>query len=193
MNDFEMEALLCKSKEAWSRTQVVVKRVLGEKHTLQWMSLIDRKRLTVLLVWEQRYKVPLEWIVETLLLHYQGKRKRIITGRRYRNPALPVRTVTLVSPTSCEIIEKEIAQAYPNDEHIGIWREQQRYKYMTKTLAAEGVGAKSVISKNFTAFSSVEDFNKYYADSIEHHRAVAEKVANERRRKGKPYRDSPWR
>lgn len=193
MNEYEMQALLSKSKEAWSRTQVVVKRVLGDKHTLQWMSIIDRKRLTVLLVWEQRYKVPLEWIVETLLRHYQYKRKRIITGRRYRNPALPVRTVTLVSPTSAEIIEKEIAQAYPADEHLDIWRERKRYEILAKQLSTEGLSGRSVVGKTFIDFSSTEDFVKHYSKMVEEHRLIEDKIAGERRRKGKPYRGSPWK
>lgn len=187
MNAFEMNALLQKSKEAWSRTQVVVKRVLGEKHTLQWMSITDRKRLTVLLVWEQRYKVSLEWIVETLLTHYQGKRKRIITGRRYRNPALPVRTVTLVSPTSREIIEKELAQAYPNDEHLTIWRERKQYEFTAKNLEAP------VISKSFVEYPDSKSYVEQYAATMTRHRADESKMADQKRRKGKPYRNSPWR
>lgn len=188
MND-EMQALLHKSKEAWARTQAVVKRVLGEKHTLQWMSIIDRKRLTVLLVWEQRYKVSLEWMVEVLLRHYQDKRKRIITGRRYRNPALPVRTVTLVSPTSCEIIEKELAQAYPNDEHLDVWRQHKQYALVSKKVA-DFVG--SVLGRTFTDFPTTEEFVRHYSRGINEHREIEERMANERR-KGKPYRNSPWR
>ena len=187
MNELEMNALLYKSKEAWSRTQVVVKRVLGEKHTLQWMSIIDRKRLTVLLVWEQRYKVSLEWMVETLLLHYQGKRKKIITGRRYRNPALPVRTVTLVSPTSREIIEKELEQAYPNDEHIVIWRERKQYEFMMKHLEVRPLG------KSFVDFETTKSFVENYGNRINEQRAAESKIVDERKRKGKPYRNSPWR
>lgn len=193
MNEFEMQALLSKSKEAWSRTQAVVKRVLGDKHTLQWMSITDRKRLTVLLVWEQRYKVSLEWMVETLLLHYQGKRKKIITGRRYRNPALPVRTVTLVSPTSAEIIEKEIEQAYPNDEHLEIWRERKRYEFLAKQVSAEGLDGKGVLNHTFVDFSSSKEFVDYYTRMVDGYRLMEEKIAGERRRKGKPFRNSPWR
>jgi|SRR5580698_568235 hypothetical protein len=185
----EMDALLRNSKEAWARTQVVVKRVLGEKHTLQFMSLTDRKRLTVFLVWEQRYKVPLEWIVEVLLDHYSAIRKRFITGRHRRNPALPVKVVSLVSQTSKELLQKAIAVAYPADEHLDIWREREQYRTITKQTPSE---ERKVLEPTFLEYKTTSAFIRAYSESIEEHRLIEQKISDGRK-KGKPYRNSPWR
>jgi hypothetical protein len=183
---FELNALLQNAKDAWARTQVVVKRELGEKHTLQWMSLVDRQRLTVLLVWEQKYKVSLEWMVELLLNHYQGKRKRVTSGRHYRNPALPVRVVTLVSETSRELIENAIEAAYPNGENVQMWRTRMRHLLATSAVEVEP-------SAPFTKFDSLKDYVRSYAESILFYRDVVDGQAARRRQGGKPYRNSPWR
>jgi hypothetical protein len=182
---FEMNALLQNAKQAWARMQVVVKSVLGEKHTLQWMSLSDRQRLTVLLVWEQKYKVSLEWMVEILLEHYQSKRKRIKSGRHYRNPALPVRVVTLVSETSRELVENAIAEHYPNDEHLSAWRARQQ-GFLAGVTCGKAI-------QSMTEFDSLDDYVEAYSNSIMVHRSSMDKVTEQRRQTGRPYRNSPWR
>lgn len=163
----------------------MVKRVLGEKHTLQWMSLADRQRLTVFLVWEQKYKVSLEWMVELLLNHYQGKRKRVLSGRYYRNPAMPVRVVTLVSQTSRELVENAIEAHFPNGENVETWKVRMRYLLLS--------GINVAPTRPFTDFENLHDYVRHYTLLMMAGRDEMERIADQRSRVGKSYRNSPWK
>lgn len=64
--EYELAALDRKVEEVWKRFENTVRMTLREGINVSFIPIGDRRRLTVLWVWEQRYRVSVEWILEVL-------------------------------------------------------------------------------------------------------------------------------
>jgi hypothetical protein len=78
----------------------------------------DRMRLLNLVTWSRRYQVPYRLIFQVLVNYWRQKfSAHTVPGR------LGVKPATLVGRASRDIIERFVAQTYPDDENEAIWRE----------------------------------------------------------------------
>lgn len=182
--EFELRTLDRRTGEVWNRCQNTLQRVLGGRCTLQYLSATDRRRLLVLLVWEERYRVSLEWIVEVLLNIYTKLRKG---GRKATG--LPVAVRTLVSKRSEEMIELAVTDTYPDNENLTLWEQYEQDIILDRLYEKEFEGRQS----RPRAELMVLNFQKFYGKRMEDKREWMEKKMEELKNKSLPYRGNPFK
>jgi hypothetical protein len=106
--------------------QEAVSRVRGQPVQLH-LPEEQRYRLLVLRTWVLRYRVSLDFILETLLSYYQ----RVI--RRYGSShGIGLSLPTLCGHRSQEILEVAILAAFPNNENEDQWRAEKRHQLLSE-------------------------------------------------------------
>ena len=126
LEEYELRVLRVKKFEVWNRCQTTLQNVVGPRYTLQFLKETDRERLLMFLVWEQRYRVSVEWMVETLVRFFE---KAILSdGRKKKKGTIgfPVLVKTMVSRASEELIQQAIMAEFPNGEHLDLWRQYEQ-------------------------------------------------------------------
>jgi hypothetical protein len=178
---YELKALTERSVKHLERCQNALQKTLGAQRTLRFLSIPDRHRLLTLATWEERYRVPLEWIVERLLRAYQKtkQRKRVA-------PGFPVKVSTLVSAASEEMLREEIKKVYPDNVHIDIWRQAEQARLLYKFYPEEEERLRTTLS-----FGRLSQYAEYYGEQMEKRRRAFLR-ARSKLAKSLPYRGSPW-
>lgn len=166
------EALLSRVNSCFKRVQDSVWRQFGIE--LERLPIEDKVRLLRLEQFETKYKVPLDWILKQLVPFFRDRFSSKLSK------GLGVKTATLVGKFSQEILSKEIAKQFPEQEHVKSWkfREQQR-QWQTYKLA-------NVLDDN----TFEKDFVGRYVDIVSNERALRKEFG--KRMKRRPYRDNPW-
>lgn len=143
----------------------------GEKTFLS-LTHEDRLRLLTLKVWMLRYKVPLTWILETLLQHYSKFIRRRRTGS-----TLGVRVATLVSQSSKQVLEEEILKQFPCGENISRWKTAQQRQQLHQ----------NGICRMQDPMTFASDYGHWLEQARRDHERATDKFSV------RPYRDNPWR
>lgn len=97
-----------------ARVELIAKKKFGVKFF--GTTKEDDIRLLRLAQWEEKYFVPLEWILQTLVPIWRAK------FSRHGHRGLGVRIPTLVGNKSEEILTREILRTWPDGQHIAQWR-----------------------------------------------------------------------
>jgi hypothetical protein len=117
------------------RERVLLRKVMGivarvenqlkKEFGVGWFRLKqeDEIRLLRLEGWEEKYKVPVEWILRQLVPFWREK-----YSKYSKKVGLGVTVATLTGKKSEEILQQRIAEEFPDGENIARWkvREQQR-------------------------------------------------------------------
>ena len=185
--EYELAALDRKVEEVWKRFVNTVQMTLGDRINVSFLPIRDRRRLTVLWVWEQRYRVSVEWILEVLLRVYFKARVRAVPKRKIKG--LPVSVKTLVSKASEAILQQELNRQYPWDDHIEIWRQYEQNNLLNRLRAEEGL---RVQQKTFLDFSSLAKYRQWYEKEMRRRRKWMDTMRREMKATSKPYRGNPW-
>ena len=113
------KSMTAKAGQVASRVERIVKR----QHGVTWFkpTAEDRLRLLRLAQWEEKYKVPLEWILGLLIPIWREK------FSKYRKTnGLGVTIPTLVGATSEAILVREIKKEWPDGQNIAQWRAKEQ-------------------------------------------------------------------
>jgi hypothetical protein len=192
MVEYELAALERKVEDVWKRFENTVQMTLGDGSNVRFISIGDRRRLTVLWVWEQRYRVSVEWILEVLLRVYSKARMRAAPKRKIKG--LPVSVKTLVSKASEAILQQELNRQYPWNEHIEIWRqyEQDRILNKLRAIALLEEGLQDDQQKTFLDFPSLKKYRRWYEKEMRRRRSWSDSMKRKMKATSKPYRGNPW-
>ena len=154
-----------------------VEQIVKEQFGLKFWRLKEEDRLRILRLeqWEEKYKVPLWWILVTLVPIWKKK------FARYSYGAFGVKIPTLVGAKSEAIIRARILEEFPNGENVRIWRAQeQQWQWASYR---QGVGLKEDWTNPLRAARDYQQRMQRERQA----RDVFEKVARRRH-----YRNNPW-
>ena len=196
----EVEKLDRISNQYSYEVEDVLEKIRGTRVKL-WLTKDNKYRLLVLRTWEIKYKVDLEFILQTLLPVWD---KFTRTRSRFaKTGALNVRPATLVGKKSEQILQDAIKKEYKNGQNIKLWMMERREEIIESHLKQlrkrdmlssradpSSMLTESGVLKDLPDFSNPEKYVKYYAKYIRKERDIREKV--EEMFTKLPYRDNPF-
>jgi hypothetical protein len=147
----------------------------------------DSIRLLKLRVWENRYKVTLEYILGVLIPHFAKMSERF---RRKVSSGIGTTIPILTGQAAEEFLKLRISKDFPNNENVLDWKERYKTICLKKIKESEGT-IPSRKSRGVLQFKSVNAFLKAYEAKIEAARKedrIAEKSLAKQ-----PWRGNPWR
>ena len=160
----------CAALRRW-RWQVV--RAMARKLVVPmkavWLSAKpdDLLRLMNWKVWTRRYNVSLEFILDTIFLHYNRKVRR---GKKYVSVGVPVSLLT--GEKAREVIEQALSRLYTEQENVAAAKSDLRLKILGTTKV------------------STESSMAEYARIMQHRREATVQAAALYKRRA--WRGNPW-
>ena len=163
-------------------------RVAGELH--RWLqhngnkrnarlslSIEDTIRLHTIRIWAQRHYIDTKEVLELIL--------PIILSRSHRHGAsgIGVSVRALTGEAASRILTEELAKRYPNDEHIGMWREAQRRRILNREQEHH------LAARTVSEMATLEDFLDRYRERMHKTQQQATKNTTTPQRN---YRWNPW-
>lgn len=141
----------------------------------------DRYRLLILLAWSRRYRVPVDYVVKTLI-HFWDKKIGHPRGRRKLATIIGVRIATLTGVVSQSVLEEQILIEFPTLENESEWKSRARIRMLPPD------GPETEVA------DTIEEFMSSYRSRVERKR----KLLLENKRPGsvytrRPYRNNPWK
>ena len=177
----EKRALVLRSIEILTRVRTYL--WTNYKRKLYTLPPLDCYRLLTLCVWEDRYKVDLDFILDLLLPIYQKKFKQ--QNKAY---GLGTRVATLVGRKSEQILQEAIAEQYSEYENIRVWK-HKRQRELRNTRNGDDMLFKA---KTLLDFDDPTKYYQYYRRKIERHRDEIDSVLDAKENRIHIYRNSPW-
>lgn len=189
--DDEMEALSILTNEVWSSLWEVAQRIFPNRTiNLQGNSLHIRRKLLLFTVWEQRYKLPIDWMFEALLLYYDDKKNR---KSKSRGTGLPVTVNTLVSSSSEELLQRLIEQEFPGNAHISLYRQREQENGVKDCLTYHRVPEVIPAPRTLVSYDSLVAWRRDYRARMEKKQSRDGQVRSWLKKNSRPYRGNPWR
>lgn len=143
-------------------------------------------RLTKLLVWSERFGVPLEYVLEVLLGYYYSTLPK---GRQFKaktSRSLGISVATLVGKQSFEILKENLAKDFPDGNNLAAWNEQEKERITAMLDVELTPKARSVLH-----YGSMRSFMDAYITHIEQQKKEADKLETKMKRIA--WRGNPWR
>lgn len=111
--------------------KLVLLKVLKEKFQLDTyhMRPADRNRLIMFEVWAERHRVPLRYVLTTLITIARS----MPHNKKKKNLGLGLSLAALTSKKFEEILVNRIRDEFPGDEHIDEWRLREKEKALGLT------------------------------------------------------------
>lgn len=191
----EIEALNLKVNLAKTRTENLLKKRYGSNRTLGFLPVDDRRRLYNLFIWEQRYGLGLELMLNILFDHYDGYRDVIKHSvrkerKRKRVVGLPVHARVLMGKNSEAFIKQYVDENYPNQEHTDLRKQAEQEKQVRHHLSREHM---LPAPRPMTSYESLEEYMRDYDHKMEKLFGRMQSIRMYLRKSTKNYRTSPWR
>jgi hypothetical protein len=152
----------------------------------------DRYRLLILRVWTEKYRVPLSYLVATLVPFWESFVQR--KSYRMKKQGLNVRVSTLTGKKSELYLQEKLAKDFPNNIHKRLWISNERERIYASQKLKEEKGdfkTKSDTLKSLLDFSSLKKYVRHYRSKIRKQVKEREKLSSEFRKR--PYRGNPFR
>jgi hypothetical protein len=159
------------------------------KHVPVRYKRADQIKLLKFRTWQLRYKLSIPEILN--LIVWVLRTKMLGRGKGY---GLGVSVRTLVGQGSERILQEEIAKFYPANEHIAMWRDQERERQIEAERNEDLDGMASTNGKVPTLMEcdTVDKYIARYKKKILHSRQVHEVEVTKTSRRRKAYRGNPW-
>lgn len=183
--------------ELWSVTlqmvgelETYLQRQTGKRARLQYKS--DKQvRLLRLKLWSVRYKISVQEVLDLIV---PGLRSQM-QGIKFKKYGIGVGVNALTGKKAEEILRDNLRDRYPDNEHLTLWREQEKERQLERerTEDLEGLKPHEKPVVSLLESDSMEEFLTGYRDSIQKEKSQQDRVQTETWRKRKAYRGSPWR
>lgn len=151
---------------------------------------LDMARLSKFKVWEYRYKLSTEEILDLILTPLRNQ----MTYRK-KGYGLGVSVKTLVGNKALQILEDQIKRYYGDGQIRTIWREREREKQLLAEAQDNQDGVitrKSSAPPSLLEAESINGFIQAYEKSVTSQREQLRQASTQSWRKRKHYRGSPW-
>lgn len=150
---------------------------------------IDQVRLLKLRVWETRYKLSIEEIMDLIMpiLRYHMLRKKTSYG-------LGVSVRSFTGTGAERILIKELEKTDPDGQHEEVWRQLEQETQLEAEAREErdGLPAKANLVILPLDVENTQDWATWYQGKIERRRNTYRELIRQEWRKRKNYRGNPW-
>lgn len=175
--------------------KILVGRILEEdfgRH-LYTMAPQDEIRLLKLQQMHQKYKVSIRYILNAVLPYWHKKFARVLRHNR----GIGVKIATLTGTVSTKILKAEIANDFPDNEHVAEWRWQKRRHVLDKRKQFNEdefyqSSREHAMKKGPLDYETVEEFVRKYKARIVDEREELDKAMSDKSNRRRHYRDNPW-
>ncbi len=149
----------------------------------------NQMRLLKLRTWTFRYYLSIPEILDLIMPVLRGRVKRTKPGY-----GLGIAVRSLVGKGAEGILQVEIARRFKSNEHIQVWKEEQRelqleLEFLEQT---EGVAVRQDKLVTIQNADNADQFVAAYTKQIEARRKTAQSEGSNKERRRKRYRRSPW-
>lgn len=167
------------------RVRAVLTTIARKKWNVGFLNLhpADELRLITFWVWSQRYKVPLSYVMETVI----GWWKQVTSKRKGRKAALGVRVVTLTTKKSEAILQECILRDFPNNENVAEWRLHKQEKLLGLLDEPRG------LARAFVDLRYPDKTVRSYKRKVDRRRYKLMKANAAQWRRRRAWRGNPWR
>lgn len=115
LTEYELESLDHRATQFMNTVQDTLSKIRNGERVVLRLDRNDRYRLLTLKMWSERYRVPVKYILETLMAWTETFARKHF--RRTRTEGFGVKVSTLCGKKSEQILETQIAKDFPNGEH----------------------------------------------------------------------------
>lgn len=156
-----------------------------------YITMQDRYRLLKLKVWADKYKVPLIFILSTLIPLWESFIQR--RSRQVKREGLNVRVATLTGKKSEQFLQEAIRKEFPDGANKRLWIAKHRERILaTKVLSLQD---KELLSRSqkvsgLEEFTTPRKYIAYYRRRVRYLNSVREKVIQQMEER--PYRSNPF-
>lgn len=150
----------------------------------------DRYRLLILRSWEIKYRIPLRYILSTVLPIWEAFVKR--RSKKMKSQGLNVRVSTLTGKKSEQYLVERINKDFPGELNKIMYISSERERIFNKTLhqVDDGIKVKSNI-KDLQDFISTTRYVKYYRKERKKENKRRDTIQEEFEER--PYRGNPFK
>lgn len=161
-------------------------------------SKLDQLHLMTLRTWALRYRLPVYEILDLVVPVLRDAIKgQVGHRRRARRPlvGLGVSVTTLTGLAAERILLDQIGKKFPDAQHIGIWRYEERYRQIQREQLsdADDIPTRQAPTATLLGSSSTSAFIQIYSRRIQAERSKEAGEMASKSRKRKAYRWNPWR
>lgn len=163
----------------------VVRYLEAHGRKMYGLSLTDKYRLLKFRNWMERYKISLEFILDTLLPYYQRRFKT-----ENHKKGLGVKVTTLTGKKSEQIISDKVFEQFPNGENISLARHDRITEIIARRTGEDDEFSPKI--KTLLDFKSPEAYTRYYDKKTRRQSSEYLKETDRKENKLRRYRGSPW-
>lgn len=194
----ELEALDWKIKEALRRTEAFLKKRYDNNRSLHLLNMGSRKKLYNLFIWEERYSLPIEDILEILCDYYDyyngvfevSRRKPGKPKKRLKASGLPTSVPILMGQNSELQLQDSIKALYPEAENVQLKKQLMQERLIHRQLVREGIITETdSLHDCQTVQAYLDNYDKKMARLFSRMATIRNFLRNNTRN----YRNNPWR
>lgn len=151
---------------------------------------VDQVKLLKLRVWAYRHYIDIQEVLDLIVPPL-----RTLIREHKKSYGLGVSIRSLTSRRAYLILLSRLKERYPDDEHISIWRENERERQLQveKELDTDGLVTRSPrVFASVLESPSAEAFIARYKKCVVTARLEQQRLYDQGWRKRRQYRGSPW-
>lgn len=178
--DSEMKKLKPITRNFVQRVEHTLEDIRNEKVKL-FLTEKDQYRLLILRVWEDKYKIDLRYILQTLVPFWEGFIQR--RSKKMKSRGLNVKVSTLTGKKSEQILVDSISKSFPNRENFSLWIAYHKERIIQNHLKQE--------TRSQKEFSTPGSYLRYYRKQLKTESKLREQITADM--KSRNYRNNPFR
>lgn len=155
---------------------------------------LDLVRLLNLRVWQRRYHLDLNEILDLMLPYLRKSTSEKFKTRPGRGLGVSIAALTGVGAE--KILAEALRQQYPGGEWSELWRAREKQRQLKAEEQEDGEGVKLrpkiVQLTGPLEADSVDNFLRSYRKRVLHLREIDQRLENDPSRQRKRYRGNPW-
>ena len=190
----EMYSLSHRTAQVYNLLVKIATEVLEKEINLQGLDVHARRKLLIFTIWEDRYFVSQDWIIESLLVYFRNPQNRKSkSSGRWNRQGLPVTINTLTSKTSELLLQRLIEVEFPNQEHISLYRQREQEDGVKGHLRGESLPNRSLGGQKLLFYPTLGAWKRDYNRKAERHQEIIGQAMTFLKRHSRPYRGNPWK
>ena len=165
-------------------------KIRKEQVTL-YIRMPDKYRLLKLKVWSEKYRVPLIFILSTLIPLWESFIQR--RSRQVKREGLNVRVSTLTGKKSEEFLKEAIKKEFPDGANKQLWIAKHRERILAKAILDsqdKDLLTRSQKVQDLSEFTTPKQYVAYYRRRVRYLSSSREKIIQQMEER--PYRSNPF-
>ena len=185
-----------KFSDLWRYTNLIIAEIEkwiahnDDKHVRLRFNQLDQARLLKLRVWSYRHKIDICEVLDMIIPPL-----RTVISKMKNSYGLGITIRAMTSQRAYKILVSRLKEAYPQDEHIDVWRENERDRQLQIEANYKNGGLISrspQMSNSVLDSPNAKEFARRYTKIAIMKRERHQTLCGQSWRKRRRYRYSPW-